>query len=152
MFYLEPKRVLQKGSPMGTFSVLDGTFFSKSVYKDCHGLTLFFVNVPDNNSEMSHDVPSFIVIVVNKEYLTSCMLFMSMCSVTTLKAQTSFPQAKRPLSTNLHHFIFISPLFNQVGQLRQVLIYNCDLAKMKQSSATKTTAQSCKLHKQMYSQ
>ena len=29
-----------------------------------------------------------------------------------------------------------SPLFTQVGQ---VLIYNCDLAKMKQSSATQTT-------------
>ena len=51
---------------------------------------------------------------------------------------------------SLIYFFIFHILFNQVGQLRTILIYN--LAKIKQSSATKTTTQSYTWDKQTYSQ
>ena len=60
-----------------------------------------------------------------------------------VQKSASFHKPPRPNRHVIFYLIyFISPLFNQVGQLWKYLIYNCDLAKIKQSSATKTTTQS----------
>ena len=53
-----------------------------------------------------------------------------------------------PQSVSYYLILFFSPVFNQVGQLRTFLIYNCELAKIKQSSVTKTTTQSSTWNKQ----
>jgi hypothetical protein len=90
------------------------------------------------------------------EYTTSVIGFINKCLDNVVPTLTVRTYQKPWITVNIRSEIegrgatfkewdsnpdtlFISPLFNQESSWEQVLIYNCDLAKIKQSSATQTT-------------